>query len=304
MTSSSAAVRGQEYGARKGDVSLFMWRKRVPGALDPARPPVLLVHGSSMSSQPTFDLEVPGHPDYSFMDWLARLGHDVWTLDHEGYGRSTITASNSDIACGVEDLKAAVPVIQRETGATALQHLRPVVRRAAGGGIRRGRARVRRPPRARRVRLDRRRLADARQAPRGHRLLQGQQPPPDRPRLHREHLHPRSPRHQRTGGNGRVRGGAARFCRLRPDWHLPRHDHPAAAGRSQPASRLQPWSCAASTTASPPKRTSPPSSCRLPNEDKQFSVLPGLAHCTPLGTERHRLWSAVKTFFDAASSPG
>ena len=73
-----------------------------------------------MSSQPTFDLEVPGHPDYSFMDWLARLGHDVWTLDHEGYGRSTITASNSDIACGVEDLKAAVPVIQRETGATAL----------------------------------------------------------------------------------------------------------------------------------------------------------------------------------------
>ena len=120
MTSSSAAVRGQEYGARKGDVSLFMWRKRVPQALDPARPPVLLVHGSSMSSQPTFDLEVPGHPDYSFMDWLARLGHDVWTLDHEGYGRSTITASNSDIACGVEDLKAAVPVIQRETGATAL----------------------------------------------------------------------------------------------------------------------------------------------------------------------------------------
>ena len=95
MTSNSAAVQGEQYGARKGEVSLFLWRKRVPQALDPTRPPVLLVHGSSMSSQPTFDLEVPDHPDYSFMDWLARLGHDVWTLDHEGYGRSTITAVKS-----------------------------------------------------------------------------------------------------------------------------------------------------------------------------------------------------------------
>jgi pimeloyl-ACP methyl ester carboxylesterase len=42
---------------------------------------------------------------------------------------------------------------------------------------------------------------------------------------------------------------------------------------------------------------------RLPNADKQFSVLPDLAHCTPLGTERHRLWGAVKTFFDAGRLP-
>jgi esterase/lipase len=42
---------------------------------------------------------------------------------------------------------------------------------------------------------------------------------------------------------------------------------------------------------------------RLPNPDKQFSVLPRLAHCTPLGTERHRLWETVKTFFDAERRP-
>ena len=36
-----------------------------------------------MSALPTFDLQVPGRPDQSFMDWLARRGFDVWTLDHE-----------------------------------------------------------------------------------------------------------------------------------------------------------------------------------------------------------------------------
>ena len=36
--------------------------------------------------------------DYSFMDKFAEYGFDVWTLDHEGYGRSTRTSSNSNIA--------------------------------------------------------------------------------------------------------------------------------------------------------------------------------------------------------------
>jgi alpha-beta hydrolase superfamily lysophospholipase len=37
-------------------------------------------------------------------------------MDHENYGRSTQTSSNSNIASGVEDLKAAMAVVQRETG--------------------------------------------------------------------------------------------------------------------------------------------------------------------------------------------
>src|SRR4029077_9436770 len=60
-------------------------------------------------------LKVPGG-DYSMMDVFARYGFDVWTLDHENYGRSSQTSSNSDIASGVEDLKAAVEVVQRENG--------------------------------------------------------------------------------------------------------------------------------------------------------------------------------------------
>src|SRR5580698_8178017 len=95
-----------EYTARKGDVALAMYRKRStqPKKGEPPRPVLFLVHGSSISSRPSFDLTVPGHGEYSVMNTFARLGFDVWTVDHENYGRSTRTGSNSDIASGVEDL--------------------------------------------------------------------------------------------------------------------------------------------------------------------------------------------------------
>jgi hypothetical protein len=53
------SVHGTEHWTTKGDVRLFLWCKAAPG---PARSQgsVLFVHGSSMASQPTFDLHVPG----------------------------------------------------------------------------------------------------------------------------------------------------------------------------------------------------------------------------------------------------
>src|SRR5215211_5035950 len=50
------------------------------------------------------------------MDQCAERGFDVWTMDHEGYGRSTRTTTNSNVACGVEDLAAASRIVERETG--------------------------------------------------------------------------------------------------------------------------------------------------------------------------------------------
>jgi alpha-beta hydrolase superfamily lysophospholipase len=41
-------------------------------------------------------------------------------MDHEGYGRSDRTAGNSDIASGVADLAALAELIQRETGAARM----------------------------------------------------------------------------------------------------------------------------------------------------------------------------------------
>ena len=40
------------------------------------------------------------------MNVFAGYGFDVWTMDHDGYGYSGSSGNNSDIASGVEDLKA------------------------------------------------------------------------------------------------------------------------------------------------------------------------------------------------------
>ena len=105
-------------------IRLAVYRKRaaapVPGAA--ALPVLLLVHGSSPAALASFDLTVPGHADFSLMNVFARLGYDVWTLDHEGYGRSSQTSGNSDIASGVQDLIAVTDLIRAKTG-QARQHL-------------------------------------------------------------------------------------------------------------------------------------------------------------------------------------
>ncbi len=94
---------------------LFLWEKFV-GSPD-GKPAVLFVHGSSMASQPTFDLVVPDRPDSSVMDWFARRGFVCWTVDMEGYGRSDKTRDiYCDIANGADDLEAATDYIAATRG--------------------------------------------------------------------------------------------------------------------------------------------------------------------------------------------
>jgi alpha-beta hydrolase superfamily lysophospholipase len=107
-----------DYTVTKGEVSLAVYRKRM-GAQLPGQPPcpvLFLVHGSSNSALSSFDLTVPGAGEYSTINVFAALGFDVWTMDHENYGRSSRTSGNSDIASGVEDLIAASELVMRETG--------------------------------------------------------------------------------------------------------------------------------------------------------------------------------------------
>ena len=113
---SSARVVADEFWADKKGVRLWVYRKRLEGAQPTRR--LFCVHGSSYSGKTMFDLQVPGREGYSMMDHFARLGFEVWTMDHEGYGHSQKTASNSDIQSGVQDLKAAMGVIEK-TGAPA-----------------------------------------------------------------------------------------------------------------------------------------------------------------------------------------
>ena len=107
-------MQGAEHWAKKGDVKLFLWRKAAQGGGTP-RGTILFIHGSSMASQPTFDLAVPGRPDSSVMEWFAARGFDTWCLDNEGYGRSDKKRPiNFDIANGADDIAVAVQYIGKE----------------------------------------------------------------------------------------------------------------------------------------------------------------------------------------------
>src|SRR5439155_22221297 len=94
-----------EYWARKGDVRLNLWRKRLaaPKPGEPPLPLLFLVHGSSNSSRSSYDLAVPGKDEYSLMNVFARHGYDVWTMDHDGYGRVGSSGNNPDISHSVQD---------------------------------------------------------------------------------------------------------------------------------------------------------------------------------------------------------
>jgi alpha-beta hydrolase superfamily lysophospholipase len=111
----NAVIKAERFWTNKGDVKLYIYRKRLVGDDKEAKPVLFLVHGSTPSSRGSFDLQVPGR-EYSVMDKMANLGWDVWTMDHEGYGRSTHTNSHCGIMVGVDDLKAAMPVVEKVTG--------------------------------------------------------------------------------------------------------------------------------------------------------------------------------------------
>ena len=106
-TASDFNIISEEHWTKKGDVDLFLYEKYTDTPANKLGT-ILFVHGSSMASQPTFDLEVPGRPFSSVMDWFASKGFDTWSVDMEGYGRSGKDRDiTCDIANGADDLAAA-----------------------------------------------------------------------------------------------------------------------------------------------------------------------------------------------------
>jgi pimeloyl-ACP methyl ester carboxylesterase len=123
QSSTKKLIEGREYWVNRKvgeqNIRLFLWRKRIIG--NTAKGVILFVHGSSMAGTPTFDLQIPGKPEYSAMDTFAKLGYDTWCLDHEGYGRSDKARQiNFDIANGIQDLEAVIPEILKQTGQSSI----------------------------------------------------------------------------------------------------------------------------------------------------------------------------------------
>ena len=289
-----------EYTARKGGVGLYVYRKRLgpPVAGAAALPVLFLVHGSSMSSRPTFDLVVPGAGEYSIMDVFARAGFDVWTMDHEGYGRSDRTAGNSDIASGVADLQAAAAVVERETGATRFHLVGE-----SSGALRAAAFAIAEPARAGRLVLEAFTYTG-----RGSPTLEKRAEQVD---LYRAH-------------NRRPRDAAmlrSIFTRDRPGTSDMRvADALAAAelpyGDSVPSGTYLDM-VAHLPVVDPARILSPVLVARgqydgiateadlldfytrLPNPDRQFVILPGAAHAVTLGLNRALLWHAMLGFLTA-----
>ncbi len=145
----TASIKGQEHWTKKGDAKLFLWEK---SAGDPAKAKgiILFVHGSSMASQPTFDLQVPGRADSSVMDWFAKRGYDTWCVDMEGHGRSTKDRdNNAPISQGADDCLAAATYIQGLRGKRPL-----LVYGISSGALRAGLFAQRNPALVARLALD------------------------------------------------------------------------------------------------------------------------------------------------------
>ena len=293
-----------EYWTQKGTTKLNLWRKRV-GAPKPGekpRPVLFMVHGSSNSTRSSYDLSVPGKGEYSFMNVMAGYGFDVWTMDHDGYGRSESSGNNSDIDSGVEDLKAAIPVVLKETGVQKMHFYG-----TSSGAIRAGAYAQAHPER-----VDRLILCAFTYKGTGS------------PEIAR-----RAARADELRANPRRKRDAAMIRSI-----FTRDGHPGAVDPAVPEAIIaaeKPFGDTIPTgtyldmavnlpKVDPKKVLCPVLMLRgiwdgnstdqdlldfyvqLPNGDRQFVILPETAHSPGYGKNRHLLWYAVKNFLDAPAT--
>src|SRR5438093_2703259 len=155
MTTTLEVIAGTAHSVTKrhadGPIQLYVWEKYAPSRQSSFAGTVLLIHGSSMASTPTFDLQVPGRSEtHSMMDYFAGLGYDVWCFDCEGYGRSDKSRdSKFGIADGADDAEAVAAYICQSRGVEQL-----LVYGVSSGALRAAMLAERRPERIKRLVLD------------------------------------------------------------------------------------------------------------------------------------------------------
>jgi pimeloyl-ACP methyl ester carboxylesterase len=83
-------------------VELFV-REKVEAGRRGKAPVVLMIHGSTVSTVPDFDLQFE---NYSWMEYLAAAGFDVFAMDHTGYGLSPRPMMDDPCNTSVSDQQA------------------------------------------------------------------------------------------------------------------------------------------------------------------------------------------------------
>jgi pimeloyl-ACP methyl ester carboxylesterase len=229
------------------------------------------------------------------MNVFAKYGFDVWTMDHEGYGRSSRTDGNSDVKSGVEDLKAGLDVVARETGAHKAHFIG-----VSSGALRAGCYAMERPDRVDRLILC---------AP----TYKGTGSPTLANRAEQIEYY----RKNNTRPRGRIeierlftrdREGVAdpRLAKARADRDLPFGDRVPSGTYLDMVANLP---------LLDPKRILAPVLLvrgehdgiatvedlsdfynRLPNGDRQFVILPGVAHSVQLAYNRELFWHVARNF--------
>ena len=110
-------IIGKEHYTLSNGLKIYLWEKYhkdFDKTFKQSRKIVLLVHGKTWSGRPDFDLQIR---DYSVMDFLARNGYDVWSIDIHGYGKSEKTDKDwSDTESASNDIGAAVDYILGQKG--------------------------------------------------------------------------------------------------------------------------------------------------------------------------------------------
>ena len=285
----------QDFTVNKGDVKLAVWRKRMVGDGNADKPVLFLVHGSTPSAGASMDLQVPGRTDYSLMEKFAEYGFDVWTMDFEGYGRSTRSATHCGIMVGVEDLKTVMPLVLKTSGKSSVMMFGE-----SSGAIRAGAYAVEAPTVVERLILS------------AYTHTGKDAPEIDRRRRDAEkyRANPLRPISLATfqGIFNRDKPGTSE-----PIVAQAMADYELKLGNSVPSGTYLDMATKM-PMVDPKKLVCPVAIIRpehdgnateaellefygqLANKDKQFFILSGLSHAATLGINRHRLWHVMREF--------
>ena len=292
-------VWSNEYWAQRGNLKLYLFRKRLsaPHPRQVAEPVLILVHGSSISARPTFDLSVPGHGEYSLMNKFAEYGFDVWTMDFEGYGRSSAGDGNSNVADGVEDLKAAVEVVARETGQQRYHFFGE-----SSGALRAGAYAMDQPQRVNRLVLTALTYTGAGSPTLADRAKQ----------LEFYRTHNRRPRDRdmirsiftrdKSGTSEPAVGEALADAELRFGDSVPTGTYLDMTA-NLPVIDPQKIDAPVLVARGEYDGIATDEDClnfyrKLVSADRQFAILPGMAHSLVLGLNRHQLWHVTRAFLE------